>query len=78
MSAGFLEDADGNKSSSRLLVVLVGMTIIGVWGFLSVKGNEPIDLPWSILTLLFICVLGKNATGYLVEIKNNMLTRVDK
>ena len=78
MSAGFLEDAEGNRSSSRLIVVIVAFAIIGVWGYLSVKGGEPIELPWSILTLLFICVLGKNATGYLLEIKNNTLARVDK
>ena len=75
MSAGYLEDAEGNKSSSRLIVVLVVVVVMSVWAYVSIKTDAVSSLPWEVVALLFVCILGKNATGYLLELKNNMLTK---
>lgn len=75
MSAGYLEDADGNKSSSRLIVVFVAVAIMVVWGYVSIKTVTMSPIPWEVVALLTVCILGKNATGYLLELKNNMLTK---
>lgn len=75
MSAGYLEDAEGNKSSSRLIVVFVTLCIMVVWSVVSFKTVTMAAIPWEVVTLLAVCILGKNATGYLLELKNNMLTK---
>ena len=75
MSAGYLEDAEGNKSSSRLVVVLVVVVVMSVWAYVSVSKDTISPIPWEVVALLFVCILGKNATGYLLELKNNMLTK---
>lgn len=75
MPAGYLEDADGNKSSSRLIVVFVAVAIMTVWGYVSVKTVTMAVIPWEVVSLLMICILGKSASGYLLELKNNLLTK---
>jgi len=75
MSAGYLEDAEGNKSSSRLIVVFVTLCIMVVWSVVSFKTVTMAAIPWEVVALLAVCILGKNATGFLLELKNNMLTK---
>ena len=66
---GFLQDADGNNSSSRLLVLLGTAAILVVWAAVSIRTNTMATLPESVVALLTILVGNKLGTGYISERK---------
>lgn len=68
-SMGFLQDAAGNNSSSRLLIIIALTAILVVWSAVSIRTNTLAALPESIVALLTILVGNKLGTGYISERK---------
>lgn len=66
---GFLQDATGNNSSSRLLILIALAAIMVVWSAVSIRTNTMAALPESIVALLTVLVGNKLGTGYISEHK---------
>ena len=69
IGTGFLQDAAGNNSSSRLLILIALAAILVVWSAVSIRTNTMAALPESIEGLLAILVGNKLGTGYISEWK---------
>lgn len=50
----FLQDKDGNNSSTRLLGAFVWVITFGVWTLLSLKSGNMLELPQTIVGVLGI------------------------
>ena len=67
---GFLQDATGHNSSSRLLVFLGTMAVLVVWAAVSIRTNTMAALPESVIALVTILVGNKLGTGFISERKS--------
>ena len=71
MAVGFLQKAEGDKSSSRLVMAVVVIGIIFTWSTSSLisalKGTPQIQVPWEIVILGIASITGKVANSTLVE-----------
>ena len=68
-SMGFLQDATGNNSSSRLLTFIGTVAVLAVWAAVCIRTNTLTPLPESVIALLTILVGNKLGTGYISEHK---------
>lgn len=59
---GFLQDGSGDKSSTRLLMVVAVLGILFVWGYTSIKSGAPQSLPMEIVGLVVAVITGKVGT----------------
>ena len=66
---GFLQDAEGINSSSRLLLLLALILVLVVWAAVSIRTNTMATLPESVVALLTILVGNKLGTGFISERK---------
>ena len=69
MNNGFLQDAKGNNSSTRLMGAFVWTLVMGMWAFITIKTGVMQELPQTI-----IIVLG-TAAGWLLfnkQIESNV------
>ena len=67
---GFLQDADGNNSSSRLITLLGTLAVLIVWAAVSIRTNTMVALPESVIALVTILVGNKLGTGFISERKS--------
>ena len=65
----FLQDADGNNSSSRLLTLIGTAAILVVWATVCIRTNTLTPLPESVIALLTILIGNKLGTGFITERK---------
>jgi hypothetical protein len=56
---GFIKDKDGKASSSRLLILIWGLGVFGIWAVASFKSATLQSIPESVITILGILVGGK-------------------
>jgi hypothetical protein len=64
---GFLQDSEGNKSSSRALMVFGTGFVLLIWGITSLRLNAIQPVPWEVLGLVTALITGKLGTGYISE-----------
>lgn len=59
--AGFLEDDNGNGSSTRLITVLWFLFLGSILCIVAWRSNPPVvpDVPWGIVTITFGVIGGK-------------------
>jgi hypothetical protein len=55
----FLQEANGNSSSIRILMIAYGFGILLVWVVLSIKTGTVLEIPDSILMALVAVISGK-------------------
>lgn len=67
---GFLQDAAGHNSSSRLLVFLGTLAVLVVWATVCIRTNTMAALPESVIALVTILVGNKLGTGFISERKS--------
>jgi uncharacterized membrane protein len=57
--SGFIKEKDGKPSSSRLLILLWGGGVFGIWAFSSIKSATLQAIPDSVITILAALVSAK-------------------
>lgn len=62
--AQFFQDDTGQLSAMRLLFILWGVGVFGVWLFLSIKTAAMVAVPWSIISFISSLVAGKVVQSY--------------
>ena len=71
MNPGFFQGRGGEKSSSRLVMAVVVVGIVGTWCASSIisalKGTPQIQVPWEIVTLGIAAIAGKVGNSALSE-----------
>jgi len=55
----FLKEDNGNLSSTRLIMYVWMFGVLFIWGFTSLKQNTLVDLPTTVVTVLFAVMGGK-------------------
>ena len=55
----FLQDAQGNNSSTRLAFLMVVVITMGMWVFMGVSKHELVELPATVLALIAALMGGK-------------------
>ena len=55
----FLQDAQGNNSSTRLAFLMVVVITMGMWVFMGVSKHELVELPSTVLALIAALMGGK-------------------
>ena len=55
----FLQDAQGNNSSTRLAFLMVVVITMGMWVFMGVSKHELVELPSTVLALIAALTGGK-------------------
>jgi len=67
----FLQNSDGELSSSRLLMMIVNLAILSLWYYASIKSIQEtgnmIPIPAEVATLSGLTILGKVANSALAE-----------
>jgi len=64
---GFLQDGEGNKSSSRLLMAATVIGVLFVWGVVCIKSTAIVDIPWGVVAFVAAAITGKGVNSALVE-----------
>lgn len=71
MTPGFFQGPSGEKSSSRLVMAIVVLGIVGTWCASSIvsaiKGTPQIQVPWEIVTIGIASIAGKVGNSALSE-----------
>jgi hypothetical protein len=57
--SGFIREESGKPSSSRLLILVWGVGVFGIWAFSSVKSASLQSIPESVITILAALVSAK-------------------
>lgn len=57
--SGFLQDANGNNSSLRLVLIIIVLGIVGVWAYLCITKGEFIEFPIKTLVAIVLPLLAK-------------------
>ena len=67
----FLQNSDGELSSSRLLMLLTNFAILCVWVYASItsikEGGPMVPMPTEVATFSGLTILGKVANSALAE-----------
>lgn len=67
----FLQDSSGNLSSSRLLMVMTNIIIVGLWAYASIvsihSGGQMLPIPSEVIALSGLTIFGKVANSTLAE-----------
>ena len=66
---GFMQDAEGNKSSSRLAVAGTVFGVLIVWGVVCIRTASMVDIPWGVIAFVAAVITGKGVNSVLVETK---------
>lgn len=64
---GFMQDSEGNKSSSRLAMVFSVFGVLIVWGVVCVKTSSMVDIPLGVIAFVAAVITGKGVNSLLVE-----------
>jgi hypothetical protein len=57
--SGFIQEESGKPSSSRLLILVWGVGVFGIWAFSSFKNASLQSIPESVITILAALVSAK-------------------
>jgi len=55
----FLQEKNGQFSSTRLLFLVWGLCVLVTWMFISIKSNVMQSVDWSVVGILFTFMTGK-------------------
>lgn len=75
---GFLQDGEGNKSSSRLTMTASIFGVLIIWGVVCVKTSTMVDIPWGVIAFVVAVITGKGVNSAIVEAKPPNDTRLDR
>jgi len=64
---GFMQDSEGNKSSSRLSMVVTVFGVLVVWGAVCIKTSTMVDIPLGVIAFVAAVIAGKGVNSALVE-----------
>ena len=67
----FLQNSDGELSSTRLLMIVTNLAILGVWVYASISsiksGGSMVPMPTEVTTFSGLTILGKVVNSALAE-----------
>lgn len=67
----FLQNSNGELSSSRLLMIITNLAILGVWVYASISsinsGGPMVPMPTEVATFSGLTILGKVVNSALAE-----------
>ena len=66
---GFMQDTEGNKSSSRLTMAGSVFGVLLVWGVVCIRTATMVDIPWGVIAFVAAVITGKGVNSVLVEAK---------
>ncbi|MCU0568163.1 MAG: hypothetical protein MUF49_16390 [Oculatellaceae cyanobacterium Prado106] len=61
---GFIKEKSGKPSSSRLLIIIWGLGVFGVWAYASIKSSTLQPIPESVITIIGVLIVGKTAQRF--------------